>query len=109
MHLFSSPFAHTLPKTLRNQCNVENYGFDLDTDCVSNRAYVRNLCSDCVAFCVAQPPTSRNNLPQAREEYRQKLEILPPLQIERSPAKLTCALSYHMVDLHSGYRAIGVP
>ena len=24
-------------------CNVENYGFDIDTDRVSNRAYVRNL------------------------------------------------------------------
>ena len=38
-HLFSSLFAHTLPKTLKDQCNVENYGFDINTD----RAYVRNL------------------------------------------------------------------
>ena len=32
VHLFSSPFAHTPPKTLKAGCDVENYGFDIDTD-----------------------------------------------------------------------------
>ena len=41
--------------------------------------------------------------------YTKKLNDLPPLPTERSPAKQTCVLSYHTVDLHPGYGAIGVP
>ena len=42
-HLFSSPFAQTILKTLKDQCDIKNYGFDIDTARVSNRAYVRYL------------------------------------------------------------------
>ena len=31
-HLFSSPFAHTIPKTLEDQCYIMNFGLNVDTD-----------------------------------------------------------------------------
>ena len=37
-HLFSSQFAHTNPKVLKDQPDIENFGLDVDTDGVNNRA-----------------------------------------------------------------------
>ena len=100
-HLFNSPFSHTLPKTLKVQCDDATYGLRIADDELRNRAFVQSVKDNSSARKMFSTMKAANNAIKGayivsvdNQPVFTKADVLTALRLLRDANRKTVAFEF---------------